>query len=344
MKALFLAGGKGTRLQPLTDKVPKPMVQIMNVPLLERTIMKLKNYGIVDIIISCYYKAEYIRDYFGDGKKLGLNIQYIIENEPLGTGGAIKMAESMIDDTFMVINADILSDIDIPELTGFHKNKDAYLTIAATEVDDPTAYGLIKYNSDDYILSFVEKPKPEEIDSNFINAGIYVVEPAILGEIPVNRFVSIEREIFPKILKRGYKLAVYKDKSYWADIGTLEKYMQTHRDILSGKSQMINCNYNYDNIKVGNNAKIHPEAILNGQVYIGDNVIIDESAVVINSVIGNNVRIGAKSRINNSILWDDIKISREARLNNTIITSNSFVLRNINCINADHLPAIKMKG
>lgn len=333
MKALFLAGGKGTRLQPLTDKVPKPMVQIMNRPLLERTMISLKECGISEIVISSCYRSRYIKDYFGDGGQLGLKIQYIVEDLPLGTGGAIKNAESLFDNTFLIFNADILCDIDIKKLVEYHKSMKVLATIAATEVADPSAYGAIEFDSDDYVLSFIEKPKPEEILSNYINAGIYVIEPEIFREIPVDILVSIERDVFPKILKKGHKLAVYKDSSYWADIGTLDKYMQVHKDIMGGKCKMVDCGYTLDNITIGRDVRIHPHAELTGPIYIGDNVFIDANVVVSNSVIGNNVNIGAESRVTGSILWNDIKISREVRLIDSIITSNSLVLKNKNFLN-----------
>ena len=333
MKALFLAGGKGTRLQPLTNKVPKPMVQIMNRPLLERTMIGLRDSGISEIVISGCYKSRYIKDYFGDGRQLGLKIQYVVEDLPLGTGGAIKNAESLFDDTLLIFNADILSDVDIKKLVQYHKSKRVLVTIAATEVADPSAYGAIDFDSEDYVVSFIEKPKPEEILSNFINAGIYVIEPGIFEEIPGDSVVSMERDIFPKILNKGHKLAVYKDSSYWADIGTIDKYMQVHKDIMGGKCKMVDCNYTFNNITIGRNVRIHPRAELTGPIYIGDNVSIDANAAVSNSVIGNNVNIGAKSRITGSILWNDIKISREVRLINSIITSDSMVLRNKNFLN-----------
>lgn len=333
MKALFLAGGRGTRLQPLTDNTPKPMVQIMNRPLLERTIIKLRECGITEIVISSCYKSRYIKDYFGDGGQFGIKIEYIVEDLPLGTGGAIKNAESLIDDTFLIFNADILSDIDIIKFVDFHKNSHAVASIAVTEVDNPSAYGAIEFNADGYAVSFIEKPKPEEILSNFINAGIYIFEHEMFKEIPEHSVVSIEKEIFPKVLENGYKLAVYKDSSYWADIGTLEKYMQVHMDIMNGKCKLVDCNNTCDNINIGKGVGIHPRAKLIGPIYIGDSVSIGAKAVIRNSVIGNNVRIGTESRIAGSILWNEINISRKVKLVNSIVVSNSVISRNLKFLN-----------
>ncbi|MFA6309108.1 MAG: nucleotidyltransferase family protein, partial [Clostridia bacterium] len=168
MKALFLAGGNGTRLHPLTENVPKPMVPIMNKPLIERTMVNLKKFGITDIVISNCYKPYYMKKYFGDGKKLGLNIQYVVEDYPLGTGGAIKNTESHFDDTFVIFNSDILFDVDIKKMLDFHKSRHALITIAVTEVEDPTVYGVIDVDQMDYAVSFKEKPKLEDVSSNFI--------------------------------------------------------------------------------------------------------------------------------------------------------------------------------
>ncbi|MHB8064626.1 MAG: sugar phosphate nucleotidyltransferase [Ruminiclostridium sp.] len=333
MKALFLAGGKGIRLQPLTNKLPKPMVPIMNKPLLERTMVHLKKSGISEIVISSCYQSQYIKDYFGNGEHFGLKIQYIVEDIPLGTGGAIKKAGAQFKDTFVVFNSDILSDIDIQKMMVYHKNSHALATIAVTEVQDPSSYGVIEYDTKGYAVSFVEKPEAEQIFSNFINAGIYIFEPEILREIPIDSVVSVEREIFPKLLVKGRKIAVYRDNSYWIDIGTLEKYMQVHKDIMDGKCKMVDIKYTGDNISIGNNVRIHPQVKLIGPVYIGDNVTIDAKAVVSHSIIGNNVHIGAESGVTGSILWNDIKIGRQVRLIDSIITSNSFVLKNVNCLN-----------
>ena len=330
MKALFLAGGKGVRLQPLTDNIPKPMVPIMNKPLLERTMLHLKKSGISEIVISSCYQSQYIEEYFGNGKQFGLKIQYIMEDLPLGTGGAIKKAGTQFNDSFIVFNSDILSDIDIQKMVDHHKNSHALATIAVTEVQDPSAYGVIEYDKDGYAVSFIEKPKPEQISSNFINAGIYIFEPEILEEIQMNSVVSIERETFPKILAKGHKIAVYKDASYWIDIGTLEKYIQVHKDILDGKCKMVDCSFTKSNIRLGKNVKIHPDAKITGPTYIGDNVKICAKAIINNSVIGNNVSIGSGSKVIGSILWDNVIISSEARLLNTIVTSNCVINSNLN--------------
>lgn len=334
MKALFLAGGKGLRLQPLTDKLPKPMVPIMNKPLLERTIASLKKNGITEIVISTCYQPDYIKNYFGNGEDFGVKIEYVVEDVPMGTGGAVKKAGAQFNDTFIVFNSDILSDIDIQKMIHFHKGSNALATIAVTEVEDPSAYGVIEYDANGYAVSFIEKPQPDQISSNFINAGIYIFEPKILEEIPEERAVSIERETFPSLLVKGHKIGVYKSCSYWIDIGTLEKYKQVHMDIMDKKCKLVDYSFNEEDIIWGKNVRIHPTAKIVGPAYIGDNVEIGAKAIISKSVIGKNTSIGSGSRITRSILWNDVVISKEVRLINTIVTSKCFICKNLNYLNS----------
>jgi mannose-1-phosphate guanylyltransferase len=330
MKALFLAGGKGLRMQPLTDTLPKPMVPVMNKPLLERTMMNLKKNGITDMVISTCYRPDSIKNYFGNGKRLGLDIQYIVEDTPLGTGGAIKKAESHFDDTFIVLNSDIVSDIDIKKMIDFHKSKKALVTIAVTEVEDPSAYGVIETDANGYAVSFVEKPLPGQASSNYINAGIYIFEPEVLKDIAADCVVSVERDTFPKILAEGNKMGVFKNEGYWIDIGTLEKYRQVHLDILSKKCRLVGCGLENEYMVLGQNVKIHPTVRIFGSVYIGDNVEIGAKAVICNSVIGNDSLVGPECRIVECILWNDVKVSGNVRLKKTIVPSGSLICTSMN--------------
>lgn len=327
MKALFLAGGMGTRLKPLTDELPKPMVPIMNKPLLERCMENLKKYGIKDIVISTGYQSDHIEKHFGDGRKFGLNIEYIHEETPMGTGGAIKKTEHLFNDTFIVLNADILCNIDFSDLTKFHKKMKAAVTIAVTEVSNPCVYGVIEYDENNYAVSFTEKPEPHQIKSNYINAGVYVFEPEVLREISENRPVSVEREVFPGLLGNGHKLAVYKGCKYWMDIGTPEKYMQTHDDILSGICEISGVRFNSQHVFIKDESQIDATAIIRGPVYIGNNVKIEAYAKVgPNAVIGDNVCINAGGRVINSILWKDVTLQGSAEMNG-IIASTGFSVK-----------------
>ncbi|TDT52027.1 sugar phosphate nucleotidyltransferase [Fonticella tunisiensis] len=329
MKALFLAGGMGTRLRPLTNKLPKPMVPIMGKPLLERNMVNLKDCGISEMVLSTCYKPQYIERYFGDGDRHGLKIHYVCEDIPLGTGGAIKNTESFYDDTFLIFNSDILSNINFKELIQYHKSKSADVTIAITQVNNPSMYGVIEYDENGYAISFKEKPQPHEITSNYINAGVYVFEPEVLKEIPSGRVVSVEREVFPLLLQKGYKIAVYKSGSYWMDIGTPEKYLQAHRDIFSGKCKISDIDFSDKDVYRVKNATIHSTVRILGPVYIGENVEIEAYATIgPNTVIGNNARIGKGSKIIGSVLWDNVVVGNGARLFGTIIASDCSIERN----------------
>jgi mannose-1-phosphate guanylyltransferase len=326
MKALLLAGGLGTRLRPLTDDLPKPMVPILGKPLLERIILNLKKSGVDEVVISTHYKSDYIENYFKDrSKELGVKINYVIEETPLGTGGAIKNAESFFDDTFLILNSDIVSDIDYADLIKYHKRRRAQVTIASIEVRDTSQYGVIEFDNKGFITAFKEKPKPGESNSKYINAGVYVFEPEVLKEIPANTQVSVERETYPLLLSKGYKMAIYKFTGYWMDIGTIDKYKKVHEDILKGKSRFVT-GLSTRGIILGENVKIHPTASIIGPAYIGDNTEVDAYATVgPYTVIGNNCRIGQESRISNSVLWDNIKVRRFARLENSVVTSECVV-------------------
>lgn len=326
MKALFLAGGMGTRLKPLTDDLPKPMVPMMVKPLLERNMLKLKKCGVDEVIISTCYKSQKIEDYFGDGTKIGLKINYICEDIPLGTGGAIKNTEEFFHDTFIIFNADILSNINIEAMMKFHKEKKAAVTIAVTEVENPSAYGVIEYDEKLYAKSFTEKPKLSEIKSNYINAGIYIFEPSVLKEIPEGHAVSIERETFPLLLEKSYPVAVYKSDEYWMDIGTIEKYTQAHQDILSGAYPVPELTDENQGIFVGENTTIHASTKIIAPVYIGENAKIGAySTIGPNTIIGNNCRIGINNIIVDSIVWDKMSIQNNSTFSSIILNYNFMI-------------------
>lgn len=329
MKALFLAGGKGTRLRPITNELPKPMVPVIGKPLLERNIESLKKHGVKEIVLSTCYKPSKIEKYFGNGEKLDVKVNYISEDIPLGTAGAIKNAEEFFDDTFVVFNADILSDIDISDMVRWHKKKGALATIATTEVEDPSAYGVIEYNKKGFVTAFKEKPKPHETTSNLINAGVYIFEPELLNEIPLGRTVSIERETYPMLLNKKKKIALYNKCSYWLDLGTPDKYIKAHNDILSGKFKMLNHDFNKNPQYISSTAKIHKNAKIVGSVYIGDNVEIGAFAVIgSNTFLGDNSQVGASSKIIGSVLWDHASVGSGAMIADSVIMSNCKVATN----------------
>lgn len=220
-KALILAGGRGTRLRPITHEIPKPLVPLHDKPILQHTIDLFKKYGITEILISVGYKAEKIKEYFGNGKRFGVDIIYIEESEPLGTAGPLNLAREHLTDTFMMCNADELKNIDLHEMYLFHKENGAKATIALTTVADPSQYGVAKLMGSK-ILEFIEKPAQGTAPSNLINAGLYVLEPSIFDFVPKGAG-SIERDVFPRIAQEG-KLFGFPFSGQWFDTGTLERY------------------------------------------------------------------------------------------------------------------------
>ncbi|WP_039657241.1 sugar phosphate nucleotidyltransferase [Clostridium tyrobutyricum] len=327
MKALLLAGGRGTRLRPLTDNIPKPMVPIMGKPLLERTILKLKESGIDEIVISTCYKSNYIQNTIGDGHNLGIKVNYISEDIPLGTGGAIKNSEKFFNDSFIILNSDIVCDIPYDKFIKYHKDKHAQVSIAMTKVKDPSQYGVIEFDKDNYITAFKEKPKPGETNSKWINAGIYIFEPEVLHEIPQNTVVSIEKDTYPILLEKKYKMAAYQYSDYWIDIGTIKKYITAHSDILIKFYKNTAERNKYfkitDLIVKGKNVKIDPSTKIIGPVFLGNNITINENCQIgPYTVIGDNSNISSNCTIEKSILWNNIKIDENVTLKNTVITSN----------------------
>src|ERR1051325_9086722 len=236
MKAILLAGGKGTRLRPLTIHTPKPIVPIFNRPFLHYQIDLLKQVPEIDeVILSLNYQPRRIEEIFGDGADLGIKIRYVVEPAPLGTAGAVKYAGDQLTESVVVFNGDVLTQIDLASVLRLHGERQARATIVLTPVDNPTAYGLVDTESDGTIRRFLEKPNPDEITTNNINAGIYILEPDTFDRIPRNVAWSIERSYFPSLIERRETFVGYVYNGYWIDIGTPTKYTQVHRDIMDGR-------------------------------------------------------------------------------------------------------------
>src|SRR5919198_3519517 len=236
MKAILLAGGKGTRLRPLTIHTPKPIVPIFERPFLHYQLDLLKRVPEIDeVIVSLNYQPRRIEEIFGDGSDSGLAIKYVVEPMPLGTAGAVRYAGESLRESIVVFNGDVLTQVDLQAVIALHRERQARATIVLTPVENPTAYGLVETDPDGNILRFLEKPKPEEITTNNINAGIYVLEPDTFDRIPSEVAWSIERSYFPSLVERHETFVAYIYQGYWIDIGTPEKYTQVHRDIMDGR-------------------------------------------------------------------------------------------------------------
>jgi len=327
MKAVILVGGQATRLLPLTCNIPKALIPVLNIPFLEHVIHHLSKHQIKDIILAQGHLAQSIESYFGDGSRLGVKINYVVEDTPLGTAGAVKNAERYLDETFLMLNGDIFTDLDITALIDFHQERRAKATIALTPVDDPTSYGLIETDTEERITRFLEKPKPSQVTTNMINAGTYALEPEILAQIPPQTKVSIEREVFPLLIEQGKPVYAYPSSAYWMDTGTPEKYLQLHRDLLNGESSQY---ASPGEVVIGEQSHIHPTAQIEGPVMIGSNCTIGRKVRLTGPVvIGAGCTILEDAVIEESTIWCNTQIGQHVNLRNSIIANNC-------CLNADN--------
>jgi mannose-1-phosphate guanylyltransferase len=332
LKAIILAGGKGTRMRPITCLNPKPMLPLIDKPFMENFIFWIKSHGIKDIILSTGYLPDIFKEYFGDGSSMGLNLTYVKEKLPLGTCGAVKNVEKYLgNSSFMVFNGDILTSMDLKEMMAFHKSKKADITIALTPVEDPTAYGLVPVDKDYRVKEFLEKPSLEEINTNLINAGTYIIEPKLLDLIPRGENYSFERELFPKVLKLGYRIYGFVSNAYWLDVGTPEKYLTAHYDILDKK---IDFKFIYkrilQNIYIGENVEFTKDNFTVGPLAIGDNTIIEKGAKILPlTVLGRNCHVSSGTIISESIIFDGCSISKNCIIKKSILSKNVKVASNV---------------
>lgn len=303
MQAVILAGGLGTRLRPLTYTTPKPLLPVMNEPMVVRLINTIPE-NVDKVVLAVSYMTDRLQAYF-DAHELGREVVLVEEREPLGTGGAVKNVEKEIDDTFFVFNGDVISSIDLDKIIDFHKHKGGLGTISMWEVEDPTRFGIIGTDEDDRITRFFEKPKPEEVFSHWINAGVYVLEPEVLDIMEPGIVISIEREIFPPLAEKG-SLYGFKFRGYWLDAGTPQAYIQSHRILLDERDPPLP--------DLGEDVNATPP------VLIGENCRFGEKAVVgPYTCLGNSVEVGGGTRIANSVLMGRTRIGKNITLNNCII-------------------------
>ena len=326
MQALILAGGKGTRLRPLTVYTPKPIVPLINRPFLLYQIEILRKAGITDITLSLSYQPDKIEHLLGSGAEFGVNLRYVTEPSPMGTGGAYKFASDAIRETTIVFNGDILTDFDIGKLVEFHTAKSALATITLAPVEDPSRYGLIKIDDDNRVQRFIEKPQPDELaklNINTINAGVYVLEPQILDIIAEGASCSFEYDVFPDLLNRKMPFFGYEmSGEYWRDIGTPASYLAAHHDFLSGKLSGFEIEKNAISDDVATRAEIDKLSIL------GENCSVKSGARILNSVIGLGVQIEEKAVVENSVIWSHTRISSAAEIHNSVIGRSCHIGRN----------------
>jgi len=330
MKAILLAGGKGTRLRPLTVHTPKPIVPILNRPFLYYQIDLLRQVPEIDeVILSLNYQPRRIEEIFGDGEGLGMRVRYVVEPIPLGTGGAVRYAGDSLTDSVVVFNGDVLTNVDLVALLKLHRARKAKATIVLVPVDNPRAYGLVETEPDGSIRRFLEKPGDDEITCNTINAGIYVLEPDTFDRIPKDTAWSIERSFFPSLIERGETFVAHVHDGYWIDIGTPAKYMQVHHDIMDGHypappfaGAAAALPWVAADVKVEDGVEIH------GPCFVDEGVVLKAGARVLPySVIGRQTHVDEGATVDGSIIWPNGWIGRDAIVRASILGRNCHVGR-----------------
>ena len=336
MQALILVGGEGTRLRPLTSKVPKPVVPLVGQPFISYMLEWLRSHGVDDVVLSCGFMADGVRDVLGDGADLGLRLRYVEEPHPLGTGGALKYAEDLLDERFFMLNGDVLTDIDLTAQLAQHERTGARATLALIAVEDPSAYGLVRLDGDSSVREFLEKPGPEQIDTNLVNAGAYILERSVLdGMAPAGTNISIERDVFPTLVEDG--LYGCPAEAYWLDIGTPDRYLQATFDILEGAvhtrigsalgSAGLRIVAGGSEVRgrviapalVGEGCEVAELASVGGRVVLGRDVMIAQGAHVESSVLLDGVSVGARAVVRGSIVSPGVEIGDHCHVEGGVV-------------------------
>ncbi len=326
MRAVIMAGGFGTRLRPLTANVPKPMVPMLNKPMMEHIVDLLKAHGIKDITASLFYQPEAISDYFRTGEKFGINISYVRAEDDYGTAGSVRNAANVIgflEERILIISGDVLTDVNISEVLQFHKERKADATIVLTRVANPLQFGVVITDEDARINRFLEKPSWGEVFSDTINTGIYVIEPKVLKMIPFQEEYDFSKDLFPLMLEKRMNLYGYISKEYWRDVGNLNEYQEAHLDILAGKVGIDIKGEKYGTAVTGEQTVIKTShENLHEKVFIGNNCLIEEDVKIFNSVIGDKCVIKNGAVIRNSVVWSNTHVGSNTDLSSDVIGFN----------------------
>ncbi|MCZ8523829.1 MULTISPECIES: sugar phosphate nucleotidyltransferase [Paenibacillus] len=323
MKAVIMAGGKGTRLRPLTCHVPKPMVPLAGRPCMEYMIELLLAHGIEDIAVTLQYLPDVIRDYFGDGQDHGVRIRYFEETVPLGTAGSVRNAREFLDESFIVISGDALTDFDLTAAVSFHKAKGALATLVLTPAEHPLDYGVVMAGEDGRVLRFLEKPSWGEVFSDTVNTGIYILEPEVLDRFEAGTEYDFSNQLFPDLLAQGLPLYAYVADGYWSDIGSLQQYRQTQFDMLDGRAQVrIHGQEIAPGIYAGEDVSVSPGAKLGGPAYIGDGTRVGHGVEIGEyCIVGRGNHVADGSILGRAILWDYNRIAEGSELLGTTLGS-----------------------
>ena len=328
-----MAGGEGTRLRPLTSNQPKPMLPMANRPMMEHVVSLLRQHGFEDIVVTVAFMANAIRSYFGNGSEFGVRMVYATEETPLGTAGSVRNARQELDERFVVISGDVLTDIDLTALVDHHQSKGAFATIALKAVDNPLEFGIVITREDGSIERFLEKPTWGQVFSDTINTGIYVLEPEIFDFIADNRPVDFSEEVFPAVLESGKPIFGYVAGGYWEDVGTIDAYHRAHQDILDEQVAVQVTGFPLRRgVWLGKGAEVHPSAHVRGPAVVGDNCHIAAGSVVGEyCVLGANVRIGENASLERAVVHDNAFLGPGVRLEGCVLGRSCDLRQGVRC-------------
>ncbi|MGX6446687.1 sugar phosphate nucleotidyltransferase [Patulibacter sp. S7RM1-6] len=326
MQAVILVGGKGTRLRPLTQDRPKPIVPLVDRPFMAYMLEWVAAHGIEDVVMCCGFLADSMIEELGDGASFGVRITWVQEEEPRGTAGALKLAEPHLDGRFVMLNGDVLTDVDLTAQIAQHERTGAVGTLGLVPVEDPSAYGLVRLHRDGRVDGFLEKPDPEEIDTDLISAGMYVLERSVLDLIPPGRMVSIEREVWPRLVDDGLYGCVHRGR-YWMDIGTPERYLEGTADILAGRVDTRVLGRLADGpvqpgATVAAGVAVSPEALVEAGAAVGA-----RSTIGAGTVVGRDVVVGEDVIVEGAVVLDGARIDDGARLRDCVVGAGAHVER-----------------
>ncbi|MGE5507704.1 MAG: sugar phosphate nucleotidyltransferase [Chitinophagales bacterium] len=324
MKAMILAAGVGSRLDPLTANLPKPMVPIVNRPAMEHILALLRVHGVTEVVANLWYRPESITSYFGDGQSFGARLTYSKEDTLLGTAGGVKRVAGFFDGTFLVIAGDALTDIDLGAMLAFHRQRGALATIALRPVDDPRHFGVVVTGEDGRITGFQEKPRPEEALSRLANTGIYLFEREVLDLIPAGEVYDFGKQLFPRLVAEGQPFYGYRMDGYWCDVGTLLQYRLAHQDVLHGLVRLHTPGVAVPSaerpVVLGEGAVVEPGAVLQGRVIVGPGARVSAGARLLGDVVlGAGVKVGEGATVEASVLWAGASLGAECRVSQAVI-------------------------
>lgn len=311
MKAVIMAGGKGTRLRPLTSNQPKPMIPIANKPCMEHIVNLLKRHGFEDIVVTVGFMPEAIQDYFGDGSDWDTSIEYSVEDEPMGTAGSVKLAEEHLSERFIIVSGDALTDANLQKAVAFHEERGSEATLFLQEVDDPSEFGIVVVDDEGRVERFLEKPDPEEVFSYTANTGIYILEPSVLEEIPAGEEYDFADDLFPKLLDAERPVYGYvTEKPYWEDIGNIGQYMDAQKAVLDGEVRGV---------------RPPGEEVREG-VFLGEGVEVEQDQLEAPVALGDNVRVGSGARVGpHSVIGDGVSISPGASVARSTVAEGTSI-------------------